>query len=54
MLDGNPVPGEILMNTPISDINVIDVLKHYSIGETAIFGTMVSIGIIAVVHTNKD
>ncbi|MCK4343995.1 MAG: hypothetical protein KAX05_01820 [Bacteroidales bacterium] len=48
LLDGFPVPGEILMSIPMSDIDVVDVLKHYSIGEIAIFGTRGAGGVISV------
>ena len=48
LLDGNPVPKEVLMNIPMSDIDVVDLLKHYSIGEIAIFGTRGAGGIVSV------
>ena len=48
LLDGFPVPKEILMIIPMVNIDVVDVLKHYDIGNLAIFGTRGAGGVVSV------
>lgn len=46
LLDGAPIESDIIMNIPMSDIDIVEVLKN--LGETAIFGTRGGNGVISV------
>lgn len=45
LLDGNPVPEEVIQNIPMNDIDVVEVLKG---NEAAIFGTNGGAGVISI------
>ena len=48
LLDGFPVDKEIIMNIPMSDIDIVDVLKHYYVTEVGIYGSRGANGVIQV------
>ncbi|MCK5137243.1 MAG: hypothetical protein KAR19_15775 [Bacteroidales bacterium] len=48
LLDGNIVSQEVIENLPMSDIDVVEVLKHYYVTEVGIFGVSAGIGGVAV------
>jgi len=52
LLNGIQVSADVLRSIPMSNIDVVDVIKHYHIGELAIFGTRGAGGVIAV-YTKK-
>ena len=48
LLNGVPTEKEILLSIPMSDVDVVELIKHYDVGKLAVFGTRGAGGVISV------
>jgi len=48
LLDGQPTERDVLESIPMSDVDVIDVIKHYDVTGIGMFGTRGAGGVISV------